>query len=81
MKAVDAPEPGARGRLLNVLDAVTEDGRSRPRIRVARIRVAPAAGRDAGHDAALDRLVTGILAGTPDVAPADSAAPFVRVSS
>lgn len=76
MKAVDAPEPGVRGRLHNVLDAVTEDGRSRPRIRVG-----SAAGLDAGHDPALDRLVAGILAGTSVVAPAGSPAPFVRVSS
>ena len=66
MKAVDAREPGVRGRLLSVLEAVTEDGRTRPRIRAA-----SAAGLDTGHDAALDRLV----------APARSAAPFVRVSS
>ena len=76
MKAVEAPEPGVGGRLLKVLDAVTGDGRSGPRIRVA-----SAAGLDAGHDAALDRLVAGILAGTSVVARAGSAAPFVRVPS
>jgi hypothetical protein len=76
VKAVDAPEPGVRGRLHDVLDAVTQDGRSRPRIRAA-----SAAGLDTGHDAALDRLVAHILAGTSVVAPARSAAPFVRVSS
>lgn len=63
-------------RFHNVLDAVTEDGRSRPRIRVA-----SAEELDIGHDAALDRLVGGILAGTSVVAPAGSVTPFVPASS
>ena len=52
-------------RFHNVLAAVTEDGRSRPRIRVS-----DAKDLDAGNDPALDRLVAGILYGTSVVAPA-----------
>ena len=58
-------------RFHNVLAAVTEDGRSRPRIRVS-----DAKDLDAGNDPALDRLVAGILYGTSVVAPASrSSAP------
>jgi hypothetical protein len=62
-------------RFHNVLASVTEDGRSRPRIRVA-----SAQDLDPGCDAALDRLVGGILDGTSVVAPARDAATFLPVS-
>ena len=52
-------------RFLNVLTAVTEDGRSRPRIRVDK-----ASELDPGLDPAMDRLVAGILHGASTVAPA-----------
>jgi hypothetical protein len=54
-------------RLHNVLAAVTEDGRSSPRIRVTR-----AEELDPGLDPALDRVVTGILDGASTVAPPGS---------
>jgi hypothetical protein len=105
VKAVVAPEPGVRGRLL---DCEWDHPRSKRRTRevwragrevVAKLGLprpfdppewtalrAIASSSDApqpgaGHDAALDRLVAGILAGTSVVAPAGSAAPFVRVPS
>lgn len=54
-------------RFHNVLDAVTEDGRSSPRIRVTE-----AADLDPGLDSAVDRVVAGILDGVSTVAPAGS---------
>jgi Capsule polysaccharide biosynthesis protein len=51
-------------RFHNVLRAVTEDGRSRPRIRTGR-----ASDLDAGTDPAMDRVVSGILDGIPPIAP------------
>ena len=51
-------------RFHNVLDAVTEDGRSRPRIRAT-----AASDLDSGVDPALDRVVTGILDGIAPIAP------------
>ncbi|MGH2867077.1 MAG: hypothetical protein ACRDNK_05835 [Solirubrobacteraceae bacterium] len=52
-------------RFHNTLDAVHEEGRSRPRVRAQY-----ASELDPGHDVALDRLVAGILEGVPPVAPA-----------
>lgn len=54
-------------RFHNVLGAVTEEGRSRPRIRVS-----DAGDLDPGRDSALDRVVAGILYGASAVAPADA---------
>jgi hypothetical protein len=54
-------------RFQNVLTAVTEDGRSRPRIRVER-----ASDLDPGEDAAMDRVMRGVLDGIPPIAPAGS---------
>jgi hypothetical protein len=51
-------------RFHNVLAAVTEDGRSRPRIRATR-----ASDVDPGRDPALDRVVAGILDGIAPIAP------------
>jgi hypothetical protein len=51
-------------RFHQVLDAVHEEGRSRPQIRVASAR-----DLDPGHDPVLDRLVDGILKGVPVVTP------------
>jgi hypothetical protein len=51
-------------RFHNVLAAVTEDGRSSPRIRADQ-----ASDLDPGFDPAMDRVVTGILDGTSTVAP------------
>jgi hypothetical protein len=51
-------------RFHNVLHAVTEDGRSRPRIRAT-----AASDLDHGVDPALDRVVTGILDGIAPIAP------------
>jgi hypothetical protein len=53
-------------RFHNVLESVTEDGRSRPRIRVSR-----ASDLDVGNDFAMDRVVSAILDGTTAVAPPD----------
>jgi len=52
-------------RFHNVLAAVTEDGRSRPRIRTQ-----TASDLDPGWDPPMDRVVTGILDGIPPIAPA-----------
>ena len=52
-------------RFHNVLAAVTEDGRSSPRIRADQ-----ASDLDPGLDPATDRVATGILDGTSTVAPA-----------
>jgi len=54
-------------RFHNVLGAVTEDGRSSPRIRAVQ-----ASDLDPGSDPALDRVVDGILNGTSTVAPRGS---------
>jgi hypothetical protein len=54
-------------RFHNVLGAVTEDGRSSPRIRAVQ-----ASDLDPGGDPALDRVVEGILNGTSTVAPRGS---------
>jgi hypothetical protein len=62
-------------RFHNVLNAVSEDGRSRPRIRVT-----SAEDLDPGRDAALDRLVGGILDGTSVVAPAREAIQFTQAA-
>jgi hypothetical protein len=62
-------------RFHNVLGAVTEDGRSRPRIRVR-----SASDLDAGHDAPMDRVVTGILEGIAPIAPPGEGPP-VSLSS
>jgi hypothetical protein len=51
-------------RFHNVLDAVTEDGRSRPRIRVSNAQQLAA-----GKNPALDRLVAAIVDGSSVVAP------------
>jgi hypothetical protein len=51
-------------RFHNVLLAVTEEGRSRPRVRADR-----ASDLDPGRDPAMDRLVAGILDGIPAIAP------------
>lgn len=51
-------------RFHNVLDAVTEDGRSRPRIRAT-----VASDLDPSVDPALDRIVAGILDGIAPIAP------------
>jgi Capsule polysaccharide biosynthesis protein len=51
-------------RFHNVLDAVTEEGRSRPRIRIA-----SAAELDPGHNAAMDRVAAGMLDGITPIAP------------
>jgi hypothetical protein len=51
-------------RFHNVIAAVTEDGRSRPRIRVDDAR-----DLDPGRDSAMDRVVGSILNGTSAVAP------------
>jgi hypothetical protein len=62
-------------RFHNVLAAVTEEGRSRPRIRAHN-----ASDLDPGHDAPMDRVVTGILNGIAPIAPPGDK-PDVRVSS
>jgi hypothetical protein len=54
-------------RFHNVLAAVTEDGRSSPRIRARR-----ASDLDPGVDPAMDRVVAGILDGVSTVAPPGS---------
>jgi hypothetical protein len=51
-------------RFHNVLDAVTEDGRSRPRIRADK-----ASDLNPGRNPAMDRVVAGILEGIPPIAP------------
>ena len=61
-------------RFHNVLAAVTEDGRSRPRIRAHR-----ATDLDPGSDPPMDRVVTGIVDGIAPIAPPDST-PVARVS-
>lgn len=53
-------------RFHQVFGAVHEEGRSRPRVTVR-----SAADLDPGADASLDRIVAGILEGTPVVAPSD----------
>jgi hypothetical protein len=53
-------------RFHQVLDAVHEEGRSRPQIRIASSREL-----DAGRDAVVDRLVAGILDGAVVIAPAN----------
>ena len=63
-------------RFHNVLDAVTEDGRSRPRIRAR-----SAADLDPGLDPPMDRVVTGILEGIPPIAPAGAPESSTAVSS
>jgi hypothetical protein len=62
-------------RFHNVLGAVTEDGRSRPRIRTG-----IASDLDPGVDPAMDRVVTGILAGIPPIAPSSVTASMVAVT-
>ncbi len=62
-------------RFHHVLAAVTEDGRSRPRIRVD-----SAADLDPGWDRPMDRVVTGILDGRPPIAPPGMATPNVVVT-
>jgi hypothetical protein len=51
-------------RFHNVLAAVTEDGRSSPRIRVTR-----APELDPGGDPAMDRVVAAVMDGTFPIAP------------
>jgi hypothetical protein len=51
-------------RFHNVLAAVREDGRSRPRIRVS-----TASDLDPGRDLPMDRVVSGILDGIAPIAP------------
>jgi hypothetical protein len=62
-------------RFHNVLESVTEDGRSRPRIRIS-----DSAALDPGRDPAIDRLVGGILDGTSVVAPPGAPIPVTSVS-
>ena len=62
-------------RFHQVLAAVTEDGRSRPRLRVA-----SAPDLDPGWDPPMDRVVAGILDGTPPIAPLAMATPNVVVT-
>jgi hypothetical protein len=62
-------------RFHNVLGAVTEDGRSRPRIRTG-----TASDLDPGVDPAMDRVVTGILEGVPPIAPSGVTASMVAVT-
>jgi hypothetical protein len=59
-------------RFHNVLGAVTEDGRSRPRIRAG-----TATDLDPGLDPAMDRVVSGILDGIPPIAPPGMTASMV----
>ena len=54
-------------RFHNVLQSVTEDGRSRPRIRAT-----VASNLDRGVDPALDRVVAGILDGIAPISPPDT---------
>jgi hypothetical protein len=61
-------------RFHNVLGAVTEDGRSRPRIRTGH-----ASDLDPGLDPAMDRIVSGILDGIPPIAPSAMATSMVAV--
>jgi len=51
-------------RFHHVLAAVHEEGRSRPEIRVTQ-----ASALDPGRDAAIDRVVRGIVDGVPPIAP------------
>jgi len=63
-------------RFHNVLKAVAEEGRSRPRINAVN-----ASDLDPGWDPPMDRVVTGILEGTPPIAPAGVVQPSVVISS
>lgn len=63
-------------RFHHVLYAVHEAGRSRPEIRVDN-----ASALDPGHDPPMDRVVDGILEGTPPIAPPDLPAPRVTIAS
>lgn len=56
-------------RFHNVLDAVHEEGRSRPQIRLV-----DASDLDPGRNATMDRVVAGILDGTSTVAPSSGSA-------
>ena len=51
-------------RFHHVLDAINEEGRSRPQIRVGK-----ASDLDPGRDPVMDRVVTGIIQGIPPLAP------------
>jgi hypothetical protein len=57
-------------RFHNVLAAVTEEGRSRPRIRANTVSAL-----DPGRDPPMDRVVSGIIDGTAPIAPPGSTLP------